>query len=350
MADADDDTDAPDTDAVPPESFDERMSAGMAEIFDKIEQRESEADAAPADAERARAADGKFQSTKDRAAPAAAAPSKITDQAQPAAPGTAPPSTDAPHSWSAEARALWGALPPDAQRYIAQREGDAHKQITQTGERLKGYEAFEQALAPYRAQLVSTWGSEARGVEALLNIAAAANADWPAFVREQSRLRGFDLSQLIPAAQYQPADPQTAALTSEVSNLKRALSDIVNAQTAAQEQAIADEIAAFTTPDHPHFDACKPLMASLIRSGAAKGLADAYEQAVYANPATRASVLAEQEARRKADAEQEAKKLAAEAARHRAINVTAKGRGASPAPKRSWDETMGEAYDRVSAA
>ena len=59
-------------------------------------------------------------------------------------------------------------------------------------------------------------------------------------------------------------------------------------------------------PLHNHFESVKGHMSALLQAGQADDLASAYEQAIYANPTTRALVLAEQQTKAKAEATQKA--------------------------------------------
>jgi hypothetical protein len=90
-----------------------------------------------------RQADGKFQGKQPaEAAPEAAAPEGQESPDQPAQEvvETASPSIDAPLAWSAEEKALWAKVPPEAQAIVSRREAEAHKAITQMGERIKAHE------------------------------------------------------------------------------------------------------------------------------------------------------------------------------------------------------------------
>jgi hypothetical protein len=62
-------------------------------------------------------------------------------------------------------------------------------------------------------------------------------------------------------------------------------------------------------------------MAALLREGAAKGLQDAYDQAVWARPDTRATLLAQQRAEEEQKRRTEAK-AKAEAAKRKSVSIT----------------------------
>ena len=57
-------------------------------------------------------------------------------------------------------------------------------------------------------------------------------------------------------------------------------------------QQLQTEIEAFASdPGHIHFETVKPVMAALLESGAAKDLKDAYDQAVWARPDIRSTLV-----------------------------------------------------------
>jgi len=119
-----------------------------------------------------------------------------------------------------------------------------------------------------------------------------------------------------------------------------------NQQSVQQqhEQALNSEIAQFAAePNHEHFETVKLHMASLLQGGQAKTLQDAYEQAIYANPTTRSTVLQQQ-----VTAAQEEAKRKAQAAKT-ASGVNVKSRAALPSTKAvtSMEDTIRETYLRL---
>lgn len=96
-----------------------------------------------------------------------------------------------------------------------------------------------------------------------------------------------------------------------------------------------------------NFDLLRPKMAALIVSGEATDLADAYEQAVYANPTTRVLRLTAERKQSEAAAAKASAEKAQAARRAGVINVRADT--ASPQRGRSIDETMNRVYDEVAA-
>jgi hypothetical protein len=325
-----------------------------------VEPAVSSSSAAPeatdtASGDRPRGPDGKFIA-KTADAPATATP--ITDHAEPTATTAAPSTAQAvtpPVSWSAEAKAAWNALPPAVQQAALKREQEVSSGFAQKTAELKRYDALESVLGPRRAALAAEFGSEAQAVQTLFALSDYARQDFPGFVRMLAQQRGIDLASLAgtPVDQTQvSADPTIAALQQEIGTLKQNLQGF----TAQQQQAQADElnrqIETFKAdPKHTHFEAVRAHMAALMQGGQAKDMQDAYDQAVFANPTTRALVMEEQ---RKADEAKRAAEQArqvAEANRMKAANVATTGAlGASPTKPGTWQETMDKRARELNAA
>jgi hypothetical protein len=86
-------------------------------------------------------------------------------------------------------------------------------------------------------------------------------------------------------------------------------------------------------------------MSALLQAGTAKDLADAYEQAIYANPTTRALVLAEQQAKAKEEATQKAQ------AAKQAASVNTRNRPSMPVsqPIGTMDDTIRATLRRLNS-
>ena len=149
----------------------------------------------------------------------------------------------------------------------------------------------------------------------------------------------IDLNQLQEPPQV---DPQTQYLMNELQVLRNQQQMWQN-QARQQEQAIAqDQLASFATPDRPHFDAVRNEMATLLETGSAKDLQEAYEMAVWMRPDIRQSLLDQQraEAQKKALEQSQAQK-----ARTAAVSV----KGSSPASSGVQPGNKGSLRDILAA-
>lgn len=312
-------------------------------------------------AERARDERGRFAASQSaEAAPVTAAPATpTTDRAEPVAATTAPstaPVAGPPPGWSAESKAAFAQLPASIQADVLKREKEVSDGFAQKTAELKRYDGLESVIGPRRAVLAAQYGSEAQGIQTLFALSDYAEKDGPGFLRWFAQQRGIDLASLAgtPAGQVEqpPADPALAAVQQRQNAIEQRLQAADAAEQARQQAALESQIATFASdPAHKHFESVRQHMAALMQGGQARDMQDAYDQAVYANPTTRALVLAEQNAAaEKARAEAQAKAVA-DAKRTRETIVASNGAtGASPTKPRSWEETMDARHKELNAA
>jgi len=156
---------------------------------------------------------------------------------------------------------------------------------------------------------------------------------------------GIDLSQVSLTVQ-QPMDPNYAALQDELRRVRGMVESQTLAEQKREQDALTSDIMKFKSdPAHSHFEAVKGHMAALLQAGQADGLADAYEQAVYANPVTRQAMLQQQaeKVRRENAAKAEAAKKAAR------MNVRSRPSVPTSLPIGTINQTVAEIYDRLTA-
>lgn len=310
---------------------------------------------------------GRFASKTPGAAPAAT-PVQNTDQPKPTEGEPAiKPAIAAPDSWSAEHKAKFASLPPDVQAYIAQREGEAHKAITQKGEELKRFEPLNSIIAPHRARLAQAGIGEHEYVNRLLDADAklANPATREDALRWVAQAYGIDLARLAGnpagAVPAQVGDPALAAALQKIDHLTRWAQSreqaeqrsIQERQAAADREAEAKAQAFLSDPKFPHAKELEGEIAALIMAsrqlGQTLNLEDAYARATRANPAVWAKLEAERIAAEKKDADEKAAKAAAEAKRRAPTTVKPRGASAARAPLASgdWEARMRDVYDRI---
>lgn len=225
----------------------------------------------------------------------------------------------APSTWTKEAIAEWATISPRAQQEILKREEDALRGITMYKDRAEIGDRYNKVVEPYApilaaeqidpVQLFQSFASNhyllSRGtpeqkVQLAANLISSYGVDFQAL-----------LSHIGDAA-LTPPDPQITALQREVAELKAGRQAETAASVEATSARLASEIDAFATdPAHPYFEEVVDDIAGLFKSGQATTLAEAYEKAIWLNPATRskeqerlatekASALAAAEAERQA--------------------------------------------------
>lgn len=313
-------TTAPETEA--PQTVRDTASA----VYDAIEAREAEEAAK-------RGPDGRFAAKPDDTAPEAAAqPEKLAP----------------PDGFGDKAQVDWNRLPRSVQESILERVSSAPAApppdpYYESAKSLRG--AFEQhGLIPERAlpEIVGAWQQLVANPQAVLpELAKRFGVPW-----------GGAQAQPQPAQEQDRwVDPDIAALRTELAELKAAANAQASegkARQAAEEQRLFREVNTDVqtfAKDKSDFETLRPMMAAFIGSGQAKDLQEAYEQASWAHPQTRA---ARQDAERRAD--EQRRLAAAEQARKAAsVNVRSDSR-VNPAPARSIRETMERVADGIYSA
>jgi len=278
------------------------------------------------------------------------------DQPLDKAPEPAKPAIEAPNSWSAEMKAKFGSLPPEAQQYIAEREREAHTAITQKGEQIKAFEPIRQTLDQHREVFVKNGVSEAEGVQRLFQADRFLSEKPTEAIQWLANHYGVDLRQ------FSTGNPQQdqSQPNGEVFQLRRELAEIRNSLTArerteqqAQTATVAQTIEKFAS-ENPYFGDVEDELMGLIPVIKAKEpglnstevLKKAYDRAVYANPDVRQRLQADQQ---KA-AEDKRKTEEAEAVRKakQAGGINQKSvQGTSPTKGASMEDTMSAVYDRL---
>lgn len=278
-----------------------------------------------------------------------------TPAAQSAAPaGTSPPdpvaavptALTAPVTWRPEAKAVWANLPPEAQKEVLKREQDIMQGLEGYKENAAFGKSFKQVLDPYLPMLNAAGLDPVRQVgnlmQAHITLATGTPEQKASFFQALARDYKVDLGQLSYEAPF--VDPTVQALQTQLNAVQSQLSRSEQEQLANKRAAYEQEVTAFASdPKHTHFETVAPQMAALLKGGIASTIKDAYEQAVWANPVTRAAEVSRQQAEVAAAAKAEAEARAAAARKASASNVKARPRsGSTAAPLGSIDDTLTE--------
>lgn len=341
MADEDFQPDTGADDASAPElTPEQQMDAALRESIDEFKVRGT-----------TRGDDGRFQPKV--VAEEAPEGIEVPGSTQGAPPDPQPVVIEAPQSLPADVKAKWGQLPPDVQKYWADREGEVHRKLTADGERIKALSVFEEALSPHLDRIHRLNVAPHQYIADVLRVDQALAGDPVRFIQWAAHRHGIDLRSLVndstqqaPQQQQQPAAPQpTSAFDPRIHHLETRLSQMERADEQARLAAANQTIETFRK-DRPHFDEALPLMSALIESKAAKGLDDAYDMAIHASPDIRAKIEATKAKEAADKAAKEAKEKAAKDAR---IAPFAKRPGSAPtAPaKMSWEDTMRDELAKI---
>jgi len=223
---------------------------------------------------------------------------EVVDPAKPT-PTTPPPSpTDirAPASWRPEAKAEFDKLSPVVKAEVAKREEDILRGIGEYKAAATFGQAVDRAISPYTPLLRQHGIDPVRHVSELMEVHKSLAFGTPQQKQETlaalAKNFGVELSppQSLEDSPY--VDPEVASLREQVTKLQSFQQQLVNQQTAAQQQQIqqirqtlSTELNTFAAdPEHAFFDEVAPDMAMLIQSGRATSLKQAYDLALRMSP------------------------------------------------------------------
>lgn len=257
--------------------------------------------------------------------------------------------TGAPKTWSKEAIAEWATLPERAKQEILKREEDMFRGLEQYKGAADLGRAYDSVIEPYRAVLSA---EGVNPVELFQNFAGnhymlskGAPEQKLALAANLLDSYGIDLIELAEhIGNAVPSDPRVSALEREIAELRKGQNQVRNQETQARRSQIDSEVEAFATdPKNIHFSELVDDIAKLMGTGAAASLQQAYDMAVYANPATKAKEQARLTAAAKATADTEAKTRGDKVARLTGTNVTTIPRQRDgTVPLGSLDDTLEE--------
>jgi hypothetical protein len=258
------------------------------------------------------------------------------------------PVKPAPNTWRKDVAEKWSTLPPEVQSEVERREADFHKGIETYKQKAQFADVMTQAIAPHMNTLQSLNVSPDVAVRELLQADNKLRYSPPeqkqAYFAELARAYGVDLGQV---ANIPQPDPNVSAMAQRVQQLEGWIQQ-QSLMGQQQEQAkLNSEISSFASdPTHSHFESVRGHMAALLQAGQAKDLQDAYEQAVWANPQTRTSLIAQQQAEAKAKATQTAQ------AAKQAASVNTRARPSMPIsqPIGTMDDTIRATLRRLQNA
>jgi hypothetical protein len=292
----------PDLTQEAPVSMDDTIRNTLRDLQSKGEAVEAGAPEATSEekAQRIRDEQGKFakQAPVDPVAP--------TDPAAPVAPAQAANPLDAaPNTWKKEVAANWAALPPEVRAEVVRREADFHRGIEGYKQAAGFGQAIERVVTPHAQTLQALGITADKAIEQLMagdhKLRYGSPQEKHEYFAQLARNYGIDMAA-VQQFQETPVDPVVAQLQQQVQRLSGFIENQQSQGKQQEEAALNSEITSFAAdPKHSHFESVKGHMAALLQAGQAQSLADAYEQAIYANPVTRTQVLALQQAEQRAE-------------------------------------------------
>lgn len=231
-----------------------------------------------------------------------------------------------PNSWSPQYREDWDKLSKEMKGQILKREQDFHKGIDQYREKASAYDEFEKLAMPYIPALNAASVTPTQAFKNSLDLYYMMLTGDPEAKRhllvKLGKQFSVDMNEL-------PVEEDNAftRLSQQVATLQQQL-QMQQMQGQVNPQGTSDHYQQMVSefrqaPGHEHFDELSPVMASLIESGQAQELDDAYQMALRTRSGTWESRLNQE--RKKWAEEERNRTVKAKAA---AVSV----KGSKPAP------------------
>lgn len=258
----------------------------------------------------------------------------------------------APKAWAKEKHELWGKLDPAAQEYIEQRERQMVEGLSQYAESAKFAKAVKEVIGPHMEVIKAQNIEPAAAIGYLFNAHKSLSTGTPeqrtAYLVEVAKTYGIDIAKAAGlAGQKSEEPPYVRELRERQERLEREREAERSAAHAEAAQKIEKQVADFAdakdekgNPKHPYFDECAEHIVKLIQGG--YSLEEAYQVAIYANPATKEKELArlakERDDALRAKAKQEAER-SRNASRTNVNSRDTRRETTSPKAKR-WEDTL----------
>jgi len=262
-----------------------------------------------------------------------------------------------PASWTAESKEKFGSLDPVLQQEVLKREKDYAQGINKYADAAKTADAYDQVIAPYKAMIAAEGSNPVQAIASLMNSAYQLRTGTP---EQKAQLflglaqqYGVDLSQVSPQNETDEyVDPDILDLKNQIASLKQTTQSQVQAQQNQQVAVYQQQIEAFASdPKNEHFDKVRETMSSLLTSGSASTLDEAYEKSLYLVPETRESIIQQQikdaetaKVKKDTEAAEKAKKAAG-------VQLTnEEGAGTVAPTDGTMEDDLAAVYDKVSAS
>ena len=225
------------------------------------------------------------------------------------------PKREAPNSWKKEYRELYSSADPALQEIIDLREAQMHEGLEKDRGDASLGRTMRDMMAPYEGELKTKGISTTQAMQSLIQSHNILTTGTP-----QQKL---DLMNQM-ARNYgvgkppENEDPQVASLTQRLREIEQNIDTGQQQVRQATEARIESEVSAFAE-DHPFFDDLSDEIATFIRAG--DDLEDAYNKAVWSNPATRQKELDRQNKETADELEKKARQEAEDARIAKSVNV-----------------------------
>ena len=220
---------------------------------------------------------------------------------------------DAPKSYKKEYNDSFKSIPFELRKYIHQRENEMEEGKRKYQEKLDGYKWLDDAYAANQARLSQSGVSSPRQWFDQMSILEQGLSLKP---KETLKILASEFG--IPLADNATTSPDNA-LDNRLKQMENSLNTLQQAFAFKTINSFAQATDNAGNLIHPHFEAVKNVMGSLLSSGIAKDEQDAYDKAVWLVPDVKKLMLS-------AEAENSLKNKAAEAQKAKEAGFDPKGK------------------------
>lgn len=307
----------------------------LAQQFEQVEQAE------PA-SERPRDETGKFAKT-DKA-------EKTSFEAVQSPPDVDPPVWKRPPaSWKKDYHEPWNAVDDRIKEYVWTREEQMRKGVEPLLSKAQFADAMQTAIEPFLPTIRGMGLEPQDAVKALMQADYTLRNSSPeqklAYFHQLANQYGVNLGN-GPAPNQPQFDPRLLALQNELNTVRGEVLTWKQQQEQTQNDILLSEINDFAQ-NSEHFEAARPVMISLLQTGQANTLQEAYDKAIWSDPEIRQNLIEAQQAEKMAKLSDE-RNRAAKAARAAAVSVRSSTPGTNTAPKAQDRRSMlAEQFDSV---
>ena len=274
---------------------------------------------------------------------------------------------NAPTAWTPEAKAKWAELPEWARGEVHRRELASNDGVQQLKESASFGNQINSILDPYRATIRAKGVESSQVVETMLNAyhvletaAPQAKAKTLLDTAQQYGCLNEIIGLLSNNTQGQPQVTQDQVPQLVNQQVEQILSQWEEQSQAESAQQAVKEFASATDAEgrltHPYFNDVRNQMVGIVQAAESTStpvsLDEAYEQAIWANPATRPLLQAQQSEQLDKDRQDQEKARLEAAKKSQKTNIRTKPSHASaeqPEPTGSISDTMEETLAKIRA-
>lgn len=255
-----------------------------------------------------------------------------------------------PNTWRRDLESEWANLPERVREEIHKREQDFHAGVRQYRDAAGFGQSMAQEFLPYQ-QVIRERGLTPQGIvrDILRSLNTLVTGSEEAKTQEFLNLAnayGINLDNVMSLRQRAPsqAEVDLTPVLQRVDAIEARFTQAEQERERLQREEDEANVNAFLSdPKRPHAKAVSREMASLLLSGQARNLEEAYEKAIWIHPEVRQKLLQQQEKeRQKREAEE-----AAAAKKAAAANVNRRGSHPAPAKRGTMEDTARAVYRKL---